>query len=81
MLPSGLLFKAQEALQQMAIITAAIGGKKANKLISLLRSRQNGVGYLADSRYIFPDETKLVNIFNVGDDKANHFSLIFSPTS
>jgi hypothetical protein len=33
------VFKAQEALQQMAIITAAIGGKKANKLISLLEKQ------------------------------------------
>ncbi len=34
------VFKAQEALQQMAVITAAIGGKKANKLIGCWRSRQ-----------------------------------------
>lgn len=33
------VFKAQEALQQMAIIIAAIGGKKANKLISLLEKQ------------------------------------------
>lgn len=33
------VFKAQEALQQMAIITAALGGKKANKLISLLEKQ------------------------------------------
>ncbi len=48
--------------------TAAIGGKKANKLISLLeQSRQNGRLF---GRFVyFPDETKLVNIFNVGDDK------------
>ncbi len=51
--------KAQE-VTAMAIITAAIGGKKANKLISLLDSRQM-VGLLAD---VFPDETQLVNIFN-----------------
>ena len=33
------VFKAQEALQQMAVITAALSGKKANKLISLLEKQ------------------------------------------
>ncbi len=35
------VFKAQEALQQMAAITAAIGGK-ANKLIGFVGLGQNG---------------------------------------
>ncbi len=44
----------------MAIITAAIGGKKANKLISLLEKQQNR---LFGDQGIFPDETQTRQYF------------------
>ncbi len=56
---------------QMAIITAAIGGKKANRLISLLEKQAKWWSYLADSKVFFQTRLQTRQYFQCRRWQAN----------